>query len=413
MSTATLLLIILAVITALFIAVFQYLFHNKEKGQLNYWLSFFRFLTVFLTLLLLINPSIIKKKVEIVKPALLIAVDNSTSIKYNSQNEQIVKLLQLIKKSNALNDKYAISYYGFGTNLHELDSLNFNENQTNLAAPFQQFSKLYKNKMAPVVLISDGNQTIGNTIEFITYKNPVFSFIVGDTTVLEDIYIQRLNVNKTTNLKNKFPVELFVNYTGNTSVSKKLIIFHKGIKVFSKQLYFSKTDNVKSESFYLTATTKGTQYYTALIEELENEQNTLNNRKNFSINVIENRAKILILTSVLHPDLGLLKKSIESNKRNLVSIKRSANFKGNVSDNQLIILYQPTRNFETVWTQINTKKLNYFIITGLNTDWNFLNKVQTNFKKEASFSSENYIPFLNASYSSFSNNNIDFNNFPP
>ncbi|PHQ56624.1 MAG: hypothetical protein COC16_02870 [Lutibacter sp.] len=413
MSTATLLLIILAVFTALFIAVFQYLFHNKEKSRLNYWLSFFRFSSIFLILLLLINPSIIKKKVEIVKPKLLIAVDNSTSIKYNSQNETVIKLVQLIKNSKALNDKYSINYYGFGNNLYELDSLNFNENQTNLAVPFQEFLRLYKNKMTPVILISDGNQTIGNNIEFITYENPVFPFIVGDTTVFEDIYIQRINVNMFTNLKNKFPVELFVNYTGNKSISKKLTIYHKGTNVFSKQLHFSKTDNVKTESFYLTAITKGSQYYTATIEQLENEQNTINNRKDFSIKVIEETAKILILTSVLHPDLGMFKKSIESNRQRDVSIINSVNFKGNLSDYQLIILYQPTSNFDKIMAQISTKKLNYFIITGLNTDWGFLNKIQGKFKKEAIFSAENYYPLLNLSYASFINEDIDFKNFQP
>jgi cytochrome bd-type quinol oxidase subunit 2 len=63
METEKLLLIILAVFVALVIAVFQYLWKNKERSKLDYWLSFFRFLTIFLILLLLINPSLKKKSI--------------------------------------------------------------------------------------------------------------------------------------------------------------------------------------------------------------------------------------------------------------------------------------------------------------------------------------------------------------
>jgi energy-coupling factor transporter transmembrane protein EcfT len=413
LEAATLLFIILAVIIALFIAVFQYFFKNKEKIQLNYWLSFFRFLSIFLILLLLINPSIKNKTTQIIKPNLLVAIDNSSSIKFNSNENKVKSILNLVKNDTELNNKFTINYYTFGQNLEQLDSLSFLEKQTNLSKPIQQFSKIYKRGINPVLIISDGNQTIGNTVEFINYKSPVFSFIVGDTTVLEDIYIHQINVNKYTNIKNKFPVELFVNYSGSKAISKQLTIYHEGITIFSKHLSFSKTENAITESFYLTASRKGTQFYTAAIEQLKDEQNTINNNKNFSINVIEEKAKILILNSVLHPDLGMLKKSIESNKQRSVSIVNSTSFKGNLSDYQLVILYQPTTDFNKIWTQVNAKKINYFIITGLNTDWNFLNSAQDNFNKNAISETENYNPIFNFSYVSFINNEIDFTNFPP
>jgi hypothetical protein len=413
LEAATLLFIILAVIIALFIAVFQYFFKNKEKSQLNYWLSFFRFLSVFLILLLLINPSVKNKTTQITKPNLLVAIDNSSSIKYNSNENKIKNILNLVKNDTELNNKFTINYYTFGQNLHLLDSLSFSEKQTNLSKPIQQFSTIYKRGINPVLIISDGNQTIGNTVEFINYKSPVFSYIVGDTTVLEDIYINQINVNKYTNIKNKFPVELFVNYSGSKAISKQLTIYHEGVIIFSKQLNFSKTENAITESFYLTASRKGTQFYTATIEQLKNEKNTINNRKNFSINVIEEKAKVLILTSVLHPDLGVLKKSIESNKQRSVSIVNSTNFKGNISDYQLIILYQPTSNFNEIWKNVNAKKLNYFIITGLNTDWNFLNSAQDMFNKNAISETESYNPLFNTSYPNFINNDIGFHNFAP
>ena len=413
METNTVLLIVLAVFVALFLALFQYVFKNKEKSQLNYWLSFLRFLSIFTLLLLIINPTINKNNITIVKPNLLVAIDNSASIKHRSEAENVKNLVQQLKNDTELNNKYAINYYAFGANLYTLDSLSFNESNSNLSKPFIEFSNLYKSDNNPVVLITDGNQTIGNDVEFINYKNPVFSYVVGDTTTFEDIAINKLNINKYSYINNKLPVELFVNYTGNKSITKKLTVFDKNTKVYSETLSFSATENVQEVSFYLTATTAGTHYYTAIIETLENEQNTLNNTRNFSINVIEEVAKILILTSVIHPDLGMFKNSIESNKQRSATINTVNDFKGNLSDYQLVILYQPNNLFKDVFTTISEKKLNYFIVTGMATDWDFLNNNQNDFKKNALSQSEEYTPSFNLNYASFISDDIGFSSFAP
>ena len=413
MEVATILLIILAITVALFLAFFQYIFKNKEKSQLNYWLSFLRFLSIFTLLLLIINPTFNKNHITVVKPNLLVAIDNSASIKHHLETKNVENLVGQLKNDAELNAKYAINYFTFGANLNTLDSLSFNESNTNLSKPFLEFSNLYKSTNNPVVLITDGNPTVGNATEFINYKSPVFSYIVGDTTVFEDLSINKLNINKYTYINNKLPVEIFVNYTGTKTISKKLTVFDKNTKVYSKKLDFSSTENVQEISFYLTTNTPGTHYYTATIEALENEQNTLNNTKNFSIDVIEEVAEILILTSVTHPDLGMFKKSIESNKQRSVTIKNINNFKGKLNDYQLVILYQPNNLFKPVFTTILEQKSNYLVVSGLATDWGFLNNNQNVFKKNALSQYEEYHPFFNLNYASFISSDIGFSRFAP
>lgn len=413
METAQLLLIFSAVFVALFLAIFQYIFKNKEKSQLNYWLSFLRFLSWFAIFILLINPSIKKEIYEIIKPNLVITLDNSSSIKFNSQENKVKNLLKLIQTDADLNSKFSIDYYSFGTEFKNLDSLRFNENQTDLFAPLNEVAKVYSKGINPVVLITDGNQTIGNTVEFSNYKNAVFAFIVGDTTAVEDIFISQLNVNENTFINNQFPVEVFINYAGNKSFSKNLSVYNNGKRLYSKQLNFSKTDNVKTESFFLTAESKGNQYYSVKIESLENEKNVVNNNKDFSINVIEEKSKILILTDIVHPDLGMLKKSIERKKQHEVTILDVKINNLKISDYQLVILYQPNKKFKKIIEDISSKNNNYFIISGTNTDWVFLNSVQNIFEKKARSVTENYIPVFNESYASFMIKDIGFTNFAP
>jgi len=413
METANLLLIFLAVFVALFLAVFQYIFRKKEKSQLNYWLSFFRFLSLFSIFLLLINPVVQKEIIEIVKPNLVVAVDNSSSIKHNLQGEVLKSLVEKITSDKELNDKFNIDYYSFGKEVKPLDSLSFNKIHTNLFEPLNTFSKIYNQGTNPVVFLTDGNQTVGSTIDFSKYRSPVYAFIVGDTTVVEDIYINQLNVNKNTFINNKFPVEVFVNYDGNKSITKKLTVYYKGQSLYSKRLNFSKTENVRNESFFLSAKNKGLQYYAVKIESLENEENIINNTKTFSVNVIEEKSEILLLTSIVHPDLGMLTKAIESNKQRSVTISSVNNYKGNIFDYQLVILYQPNQKFKSIFQNIQNEKINYFIISGLSTDWNFLNVAQNNFSKKAISVSENYNPIFNPNYSSFMGIDIGFSSFSP
>lgn len=405
--------IILAFLASLGIAGFQYIFNTKEKSQLNYWLSFLRFLTLFLIFILLINPSIKKNHIENVKPQLLVAVDNSKSIKYNTLTAKVNSLIDLFRNNKELNSKFDLNFFTFGAKLTKLDSLTFSENKTNLELPFKEFAKLYKEGINPVVVISDGNQTIGNNVAYTSYKSPVYPFIIGDTTTVEDLFINQLNVNKDTYINNNLPVEVFINYTGDKTVQRTFKVVQKGTTIFSKQLQFFSSKKVQIASFFITSNESGNQYYTAVIEPLENERNTINNSKTFSINVLEEQTKILILSAINHPDLGMLKKSIETNKQRAVSIFDIENKNYNINDYQLIIVYQPNNKFKNIFNEISSKKLNHFIITGVNTDWNFLNANQKIFSKDATKQSENYSAILNKEYAVFQNDEINFDSFAP
>ncbi|MFD1294101.1 vWA domain-containing protein [Lutibacter holmesii] len=414
METVTLLYILLVVVGAFILAVFQYIFKSKEKSQLNYWLSFLRFLTLFSIGILFINPSIKKRIVEIVKPTLLVAVDNSASIKNNTLDSTVQKVVASVRSNLALNSTYDVAYYSFGGNVKTLDSLNFNASETNISKPLQTFSKIYKDGVNPVILITDGNSTTGSAVEFSTYKSPVYPFVVGDTTVIDDIYIRQLNTNSYSFINNQFPVEVFINYEGTKAVTKKLSVYNKGKKVYAEVFNFSKSERSKTANFYLNSTASGIQYFTASIETLNGEKNTINNSKTFSVEVIEETSQVLVLTSVLHPDLGMLKKSIESNKQRSVTIQNIKDFKiAEALNYQLIIAYQPTKDFELIFSEMNTSKINFLIVTGVSTDWNFLNNAQPFFKKEIVAASENYLPHFNPNYATFINEDIGFSEFAP
>ena len=112
MQTLTAFLILLAFITALLLVYFQYFFKEKNYN-LRWVLAFIRFISVFLILVLLINPKLEKKNYDIVKPKLLVTIDNSSSIVFGEQDTLVKKIVNQLKANKQLNKKFNLSYFTF------------------------------------------------------------------------------------------------------------------------------------------------------------------------------------------------------------------------------------------------------------------------------------------------------------
>ncbi len=414
MQTQTIGLIIAAGIIALIIALFQYIYKAKNRTKKNLFFAFLRFLSVFALLLLLINPSFRKNTYFIEKPVLAITVDNSSSIKHLKQDQSVSQLVDQIKQHKDLNNRFDIKYYSFSDKLKDSLSLTFDQKQTNISDALENLDQIYKNTNAPVMLITDGNQTYGRDYRFSSanFKQQIYPVITGDTTEVTDTKIQQLNVNRYAYLKNKFPVEAILTYTGSDAVTTRFEIQSGSNTIYTEVLSFSEENNSKVVTFTLPANTAGVQKYKAVLVPINEEKNKANNIKNFAVEVIDQKTNILLISDIIHPDLGALKKSIESNERRSLTIMKPSEV-SEINDYQLIIVYQPTTRFRNIYERLDDVKKNYFTIIGSKTDWFFLNKVQNKYKQEITRQTEYYLPRFNPNYGTFLLVDIGFNEYPP
>ncbi len=415
MQTETIIYIILAAIIALFLALFQYFTKEKSMSKLNMLFSFLRFLTIFSILLLIINPKFNQVTLSTEKPNLVIAVDNSNSIIHLNQDKKVNDLVEKIKTNESLKDKFNLEFYTFGKDFKNSDTLSFTEKQTNIDNAFNQLDQIYKQTNAPTVLITDGNQTFGNDYEFSLskYKQAIYPVILGDTTTYTDLRIEQLNVNKYPYLKNRFPIETILVYNGNNTITSKFLVTKGSTTVYSETVSFSKENNSKVLNFTLPASNVGVSSYKATLVPIENEKNKINNSKNFAVEVIDEKTKIAVVSDFIHPDLGAIKKSIESNEQRTISLLNTNSIISQINDFQLIILYQPNRKFSNLFDLLNKANKNRFVIIGTKTDLNFLNQINKNYKHEVTQQLEEYQSELNLSYSPFLIDDIDFESFPP
>lgn len=414
MQTQTLIYIIISGIIALLLALFQYLY-NTKRNRLHLFFGLLRFISYFSLLLLLVNPKIYKKSIQNIKPDLVVATDNSSSIKYLGYDNKVLSFLQAIEQNAKLNDKFSIDYYSFSSNWKSMDTMDFKGNRTNIGKVLNRINQVYKNSEPATLLISDGNQTYGQDYLY-TSKNLnqiVFPVIIGDTTSYNDIRIEQLNVNRYAFLKNKFPVEVFLAYDGDGSINTVFQVSLGKSIVYNKPISFSKDNNSVKLDFTLPANSVGLKTFKAKVDPLDSEKNIINNERNFAVDVINQKTNIAVISDLVHPDLGLFKKSIEANEQRTVSILTPKEYLLKSADFQLVILYQPNSSFKSVFKRIDQIGCNVFLISGTYTDWDFLNNVQNYFKKKVSNLNEDFQTTMNINYSTFQIEDIDFESFPP
>ena len=142
MAASTILYIILSGIISLGAALFFYFYKPERSGNLRFILSALRFLVLFSVLLLLVNPTLTQTTYTTLKPKLAIAVDNSQSISHLNAADQVKNLLEKLKANQDLANRFDIDMYAFGSELSNLDRLDFNANQTDIAQVFDDFAKI-------------------------------------------------------------------------------------------------------------------------------------------------------------------------------------------------------------------------------------------------------------------------------
>ena len=415
MQIQTVLFILLAAIVALALVLFQYYYKNKRKGKLQIILSFLRFLAIFGTLLLIINPKFTKNEYTLEKTNLVLLVDNSSSMTSEDKAKVISDLSSLKNKMESSSESFNILNYRFGAELSNSDSLGFTEKSTNISKALAGLNEIFTGTNTAVLLFTDGNQTRGEDYEFYgkRQKFPIYPVVLGDTTKYDDISISQINANRYAFLKNKFPLEVFISYDGKEEVSSELQVFVDDKLVYKEKISFSNISNTKIVNTQIEASTVGIKNIKVIVPPLPNEKNTANNEKLLALEVLDEKTNVAIISTVQHPDIGALKKAIESNEQRLVSIYRPDTDLSKLQEVDVYILYQPDASFDKVYKQIQLRKSNSFTILGTYTDLNFINRIQNNYLVETGYPVQEFFASPNAAFSKFDISEFSVEGFPP
>lgn len=324
---------------------------HRMSAKTRLLLAVPRFLAIFLISFLLLSPMLKTSVTETEKPVVLLLQDNSQSIVLNKdsayyRNEYLQNFNDLQK---SLSDKYAVEVFSFGGSLQNGFDGTYSQPVSDISLALNEIQDMYKGRnVGAVVLATDGIYNSGSQPSNLApTPYPIYTIALGDTAVRKDAAINNLTFNRITYLNSVFPVEISVKASKLKGQNKRLTVEKNGKALFSKKLQYSSNDFFTTETVTLEADKAGVQLYTVRLETSDGEVSVANNVRTFAVEVIDSRRKIAVIGQVPHPDLGALKRQLQSVETYDVESFLADDFKQQLSQYDIIILHQlPSEKME-------------------------------------------------------------------
>ncbi|MBX2816066.1 MAG: hypothetical protein KTR24_08715 [Saprospiraceae bacterium] len=343
--------ILLCAALGLAVAVILY-FRNarlNEKAPLAVWgLAFLRFLAVTLLALLLLSPVLKEKSQELERPIVVAAMDQSGSVLMEMDSNRLRSFESAWEQSlSDLADKYDVISLSFGEEVRPFAGFEYGDQSSNLSAVLEHVGDLYGDQnLGAILLASDGIYNEGKDPRYAEYSitAPVFTLALGDTTPDRDLTIRQVYSNNIAYLGDRTAIQVDVaGYNmdaRNVTVSVSKIGNEGSTLVERKSGRIQGLDFFRTWEFDLPQEAVGLQQYRVTISNLEGERTYRNNRKDFYVDVIDARQKILVLYDFVHPDVAAIKSSLEQNKNYQVITSRFKDLKDPIEEFDVVILHQ-------------------------------------------------------------------------
>ena len=407
--------LIISIITALIVALFQYYKVSKiSNNVIKYILIILKTISITAVLLIFLDLYYESKNYNKEKSPLYILLDNSQSIKNRNLVSEVDNIKTQFSNSNVISDKYHLKFYQFGNNLEVLDSLDYSDQESNLELALDNIPEFGRHKNTPVVVVSDGNLTNSNKNFAINNKSfDLYPLVVGDTTKYFDLELKQINHNKFSTPNSNIPLEILLNSNFNQNYMASIEISSGPEKIISKSLKFHSKERGKIIRCTIPSGKLGENFFKITVASSLEEKNLINNTKEFSLTVLDNSINVSIISSLSHPDIGALSRALNHYKNlNVKVINPDKSI--NINDKDILVLYQPNESYSEILNFIKAKSLSYCVISGNHTDFKLLNQFQEdyNFSLVDIKEQSSGILKLNTNFKSFKLDSIVVNTLP-
>jgi hypothetical protein len=346
--------------------------------KFRYLLFAARAVVVTMIALMLLAPLIKSVSYNPQKPLVLVLQDNSQSIKLFKKNQEaasnspdsFVDDLSALKKQ--LGNDYDVREFHFNRDVADRLTKDFTGKQTDIAKALHQLNERFVNQnIGALVLATDGlyNQGSDPQYEAKNFKTAIYTVALGDTVAKRDLLIGNINYNKTAFLGNDFEIEVLTQAYQSTGENMHLTVTEDGRQVASQNIPVNAADFHKVVTLKLNADKKGTRKFTVSIAPVKNEITTQNNTETIYIDVLDAKQKILLLYDSPHPDITVIRQSIENNKNYEIKASLLSELTAvKPGDYSLIILYQVSGNRNSYVQNLLKAKVPVWYVVGAQTD---------------------------------------------
>ena len=357
-------------------------------------MSFLRFLSVTAISMLLLSPFIKLFEESVQNPVILIGHDVSASIAEGMTSADSAEYITTLNNViDELGKTYDVHLVAFGETVRPQDTLTFDENVTDIAQFFEYSGERYADQnVGALILVTDGLYNRGKNPLYVTRKitAPIYAVALGDTTVRPDVIVSRVLHNRIAFLGDKFPVQVDISAnhlngrTANLRIERidgnqRSTIDQRAVRIDSDGFF-------RTEELILEATQPGVTRYRASVTGVSGEDLYSNNSRDFYIEVIDGRVKVLVLGNSPHPDLSALQAVLKEHQNYTVQVSVLRDFKGSIRDFDLVIFHQlpsATQDITALVRELDASQRPRLFIVGEQTMLNRFNNIQPYLKIQA------------------------------
>ncbi len=367
---------------------YAWLLYTSNKNlsvKLRKSLFALRTLTVAVIAFLLFAPLVKRVTHTPEKPIIVIANDNSLSIRaITAANFDAKKYEEdLTALRDQLSEKYEVKTYSFGDSVKQGLSFTGTDQITNANLLINRLNdELLNRNVGAIILATDGifNRG-GNPLYDLNKINaPVYTIALGDTIPKKDVLVANVNYNNIVYLDNEFTLDILVQAFESKGENTQLSVYENGAKIKEQQVSINSSSFTKEVSVKLKANKVGVHEYTVSVSGLKNELTTKNNSQTIYVEVIDGRQKILIASAAPHPDVATFKQAIELNKHYEATLTLGDELNTvDASKFSLAILYQLPAQIQSasaLIAKLQQQKISILYVIGAQSDLQTFNQIQ-------------------------------------
>ena len=280
---------------------------------------------LFLLLLVLGEPllSLVFHRTE--KPVLAVLMDQSKSMTIRDKSGDRKELVLQLAESQALRDVLSnadLVYGVFDTKMSLLtsfarDSVAFRGEGTDIGGALRQLRAAAEERnLQGVLLLTDGNPTTGSSVlaEAEELGVPVSAVGIGDTTVPQDILLQRVVANTITYVGTKVPVNVTLKSSGFTNERVEVTLLEGGTARDRKTMTLEPGIRQYEVPLSFKPDADGMKKITVEVSQLPGELSTQNNRSSLYVKVLKSKMRVALFAGAPNADVAAIRRALQEDE---------------------------------------------------------------------------------------------------
>ncbi len=203
---------------------------------------------------------------------------------------------------NKLSKEYNTVFYSFGKTLKALNTQATpepEENETRIKYSLNKFMQNHSdNEISSIIIASDFIDTdkklttSDRIIKKIIKENIPLNLIIPEIKSTKDIFIKKIQYDSYAFVQNTTSIDLEISSIGYRNINKKVFLY-RNKKIIDKQTVSLSDNKPVKISFKFKPQKVGTYIYSVVIPPENNEELLINNKKDFIINIIRDKIRVV------------------------------------------------------------------------------------------------------------------------